>query len=98
MPFATAILTVLYPDELTVYDVNVCQQLQLMVGENYVYVGNTSAFETRWQGNQLYRRAVERVVAGNLSLRDKDRFLIGKSFAEKLRQGIETRFDGNQVS
>lgn len=43
---ASAILTVLYPEEFTVYDIRACEQL----GGGHEKAGNTSKFEQMWRG------------------------------------------------
>ena len=46
LPMASAILTVLYPQEFTMYDIRVCNQLRKMTGETrHSKVGGLSNFE-----------------------------------------------------
>jgi len=71
LPMAAAILTVLYPREFTVYDVRVRTQLGLKESSNI---------------NKYFKEflpLVRETGVGN-SLRDKDRYLWGKSFYEDL--------------
>ena len=85
LPMATAILTVLYPTEFSVYDIRVCQQL-----EKFEELA-TRRFSSRlWAGYQAFLQEVENKVPGELSLRDKDRYLWGKSFFE----GVENDLRG----
>ncbi|MGE3272363.1 MAG: hypothetical protein AB7P40_26680 [Chloroflexota bacterium] len=87
LPMASAILTVLYPDDFTIYDYRVCDQL----GDFYD-LATRSNFEDVWHG---YEQLVARVHAGapaGLSLRDKDRYLWGKSIATQLEVDLAARF------
>ena len=87
LPMASAILTVLYPSQFTVYDSRVCEQLKCF-GD----LGSPTKFEHIWPGYERYRQAVEKSAPRDLSLRDKDRYLWGKSFCEGLRDDIIKRF------
>ena len=86
LPMATAILSVLWPDEFTVYDVRVCNELG-----KFHSLGNVKA-DRVWDGYCEYRDAVNRAVAGHLVLRDKDRYLWGRSAARQLVQDIVNGF------
>lgn len=88
LPMATAILTVLYPSEFTVYDVRVCDELR-----NFHSLQSVSKRSQRWSGYQDYRDAVAAAAPPALSLRDKDRWLWGKSFAEQLESNIAANFN-----
>jgi hypothetical protein len=77
LPMASAVLTVLYPDEFTVYDYRVCNMLGLRCRDSY---------SKRYWSEYLDYKAkvceeVSKQTAG-LTLRDKDRFLWGKSLWE----------------
>jgi hypothetical protein len=87
LPMASAILTVLYPDEFTVYDVRVCDQL----GAFHKLV-NYMRFDSLWTAYEAFRARVIEVAPAGLSLRDKDRYLWGKSFAEQLHGQIARGF------
>jgi hypothetical protein len=87
LPIASALLTVLYPKDFTVYDTRVCE----MIGD-FKNIQNKSKFESIWEGYQKYIKAVKRSVGLNISLRDKDRFLWGKSFHDQLIKDIENNF------
>lgn len=86
LPMATAILTVLWPKEFTVFDVRVCDELG-----DFHNLGNLNAARV-WPGYCRYRDAVVRAVPGSLSLRDKDRFLWGRSAARQLVSDIASAF------
>ncbi len=87
LPMASAILTVLYPEDFTVYDVRVCN----MLGK-FHNLKSRQNFDVLWDGYQEYKRAVEAAAPKELSLRDKDRYLWGKSFYEQLKSDISSGF------
>ena len=87
LPMASAILTVLYPDDFTVYDQRVCGQLG-----GYHQLKNSRDFETLWEEYQKFKSDVQKVTPAELSLRDKDRYLWGKSFCEQLTNDIRLGF------
>lgn len=87
LPIATAILTVLYPDEFTVYDVRVCQQL-----DRFRHLDGIEDFEKLWECYLEFLNAVCEAAPTELCIRDKDRYLWGKSFAESLACDIENGF------
>jgi hypothetical protein len=88
LPTASAILTVCYPNEFTVYDVRVCDMLG-----NFHKLRNKTRFETIWAGYLSFMDAVQKSEAPvELSLRDKDRWLWGKSDFNDLRRKISEGF------
>ena len=87
LPMASAILTILYPDEFTVYDIRVCNQLG-----GFHKVKNSKSFEELWSGYKAFRRKVKASAPSNLTLRDKDRYLWGKSFYEQLTNNVKFGF------
>jgi hypothetical protein len=87
LPMATAILTVLYPDDFTVYDERVCDMLG-----GFHNLKSCSNFEVLWNGYQEFKRKVKESGPGELPLRDKDRYLWGKSFYEQLERDIKRGF------
>jgi len=89
LPMASAILTVLYPEEFTVYDIRACEQL----GGDHEKAGNTSKFEVMWPGYLAFKAAVEAQGEKEMSLRDKDRMLWARSFSGQLKGDIEAGFD-----
>ena len=90
LPMATAILCVFYPEEFTVYDIRVCNQLG-----DYHNIGDLTRFEKIWEKYLEFRSAVVRAAPANLKLRDKDRWLWARSFAEQLQQDIDGWFGGD---
>jgi hypothetical protein len=86
LPMATAVLTVLYPNDFTVYDIRVCGQLK---GE-FEKLANLTFSPRLWTGYQNYLAAVKHVTPESLSLRDKDRYLWGKSFFEGVERDLRS--------
>lgn len=85
LPMATAILTVLNPEEFTIYDTRVCESLG-----DFEKLANKTKFETIWDGYQNFRNAVRNHAPSHLSLRDQDRYLWGQSFYNQLNHDIES--------
>ena len=83
LPMASAILTVLYPDEFTVYDVRVCDMLR-----DFHKLQNKTKFDKIWEGYEVFKKTVSNAVPEEANLRDKDRCLWGKSFCEDLKEFI----------
>lgn len=79
LPMASAVLTVLYPDDFTVYDRRVCSML------SFPYRDWSLFSEECWSEYERYKEAVCGNTPPSLTLRDRDRFLWGKS----LRQDAE---------
>jgi len=84
LPMASAILTILYPDEFTVYDVRVCEMLK-----DFHKLQNKIDFNKIWEGYQEFKKAVSNAVPDESTLRDKDRCLWAKSFCKDLEEFIE---------
>jgi len=87
LPMASAIATVLYPDDFTVYDVRVCDMLCDFHGLAHII-----NYDHLWDGYAKYLVAVQRAAPRELSLREKDRWLWGKSFHDELLQDIAEGF------
>jgi hypothetical protein len=87
LPMATAVLTVLYPESFTVYDVRVCDELL-----NHHNVQNKTRFDDLWAGYQAYLADVRNREPTVSALRDKDRTLWAKSFEKQLNDDISTLF------
>jgi len=86
LPMASAILTVLYPDVFTVYDYRVCEEL-----EDFVNLANLTNLARLWSGYSRFITAV-RAASSEQTIREKDRFLIGRSMARQLDRDIGTWF------
>ena len=87
LPMASAILTVLYPEEFTIYDERVCSSLGA-----FSDLKNISKFEKLWPRYLDFRQAVEKAAPEGLTLRDKDRYLWGKSFSRQLVDDLVSKF------
>jgi hypothetical protein len=87
LPMASAVLTVLYPDEFTIYDVRVCETLNA-----FKDLQNKTQFEDVWSGYQDFVKRVKNEASEQTTLRNKDRLLWGKSFASQLEKDIENKF------
>jgi hypothetical protein len=88
LPIASAILTVLYPNDFTVYDYRVCETLG-----GYGRIQFRTNFDTLWNGYVQYMRAV-RETEGDGDLRAKDKRLWGRSFREQLERDVSKKFVG----
>ncbi len=86
LPMASAILTVLYPDEFTVYDVRVCD----ILGD--FHDAQNKKFDKLWDRYTAYIDRVRASVPSKRKLRDKDRYLWGESFATQLDRDIKIGF------
>ena len=85
LPMASAILTVLYPEEFTVYD----KQVSSMVSYR---VGNPKDFDRLWTRYQDFKKRVREAAPAGLSLRDADRYLWGKARYDRLTTDIASGF------
>lgn len=87
LPMASAILTVLYPDEFTVYDYRVCEALG-----DFRNLPNITNIDKLWERYSAFKSAVVSHSPAGLSLRDRDRYLWGKSFRDQLTTDIAKGF------
>jgi hypothetical protein len=85
LPTASAILTVLFPEEFTVYDVRVCDLLG-----DFRDAQNKADFDKLWTRYSDYVAKI-RTFPGT-SLREKDKNLSGQSFYADLTKDIAGRF------
>lgn len=88
LAMASAILTVLWPEDFTVFDVRVCKEVAGFQG-----LGGCKDFNHVWEQYGDYRNAVRNAGPGFLSLREKDRYLWARSAAQQLEDDIASRFD-----
>lgn len=87
LPMASAILTVLYPDEFTIYDYRVCEALG-----GFGNLTNITNIDKLWVGYSAFKSAVISNSPQGLSLRDMDHYLWGKSFCDQLTNDIRNNF------
>ncbi len=87
---ASALVTVLWPADASVYDMRVCNALK---EEDSTYDFHALADEMRfshvWPGYEAYLAVVNVVAPADLCLRDKDRWLWGRSFHHDLHALVE---------
>jgi hypothetical protein len=79
---ATAILTVLCPKEFTVYDARVCDQLK----GSFEKLAWRKFSDGLWKNYQTFLHAVKSAVPQERRLRDKDRYLWGKSVYDDVKK------------
>ena len=83
LPTATAILTVLYPDCFTVYDVRV----RKVVGFRPIKeIYSERTWDATWKDYLAFKKRVIAKTPRGLCLRDRDRFLWGKSLFESAKR------------
>jgi hypothetical protein len=88
LPMGSSILSVLWPESFTVYDVRACEQLQA-----HQHLANLTKFDRIWDGYVAFVADVSRIGAReSLSLRDTDRHLWGMSAKEQLGRDLAVRF------
>lgn len=88
LPIISAILTVLFPNNFTIYDVRVCDILG-----KYHNIANKTKSDAVWNDYIKFIKSVKKEVKNEKTLRDKDRWLWGKSFIEALEKDIKTEFN-----
>jgi hypothetical protein len=88
IPMTTAILSILYPDQFTIYDVRVCESLN-----EFSELSNKTNFEEVWAEYLKYLEKVKTCESSIMSLRDKDRHLWGLSFYKGLIRDLENNFE-----
>ena len=86
LPMATAVLTVLYPEEFTIYDVRVCGQLN-----DFRYLSQRRFSAALWDAYCRFVDAVRAKAPTGFSLRDADRYLWGQSMYMDARRFIEDK-------
>ena len=87
LPLASAMLSVLYPDEFAPYHARVCQALG-----RFHDLAELTDFEHLWQGYLEFRQALQDSTPPGLSLWDKQHYLCGKHLFEQLQHGIAQGF------
>jgi hypothetical protein len=92
LPIASAVLTVLYPDEFTIYDTRVCDALKEICGKDFHNLSNPTNPDSLWTKYENFRQQVEESAPGP-TLRHKDCYLWGRSFYKQLVADIERGFE-----
>lgn len=88
LPTASAILTVLYPDQFSIYDFRVCEILN-----NYKNLGDKANADELKKGYDEFLEDVKMEVPQKIKLRDKDKYLWGKSFYNNLSENLTQQFN-----
>ncbi len=83
LPTASTILTVLYPERFTIYDIRVCKALH-----DFRRLGGRRWSPKLWSEYQRFVDAVRAAAPEGLSLRDCDRWLWGKDKQATLRSEL----------
>lgn len=84
LPTASAVLTVLYPENFTVYDIRVCKQLG-QFGE----IAKDDFSEGLWDEYRKFVAAVELAAPSHLTLREKDHYLWGLSLRDQVEADLK---------
>lgn len=84
LPMASAVLTVLYPNQFTVYDVRVCKMLG-----NIFHAQDRTNFDRLWSEYEGYIAAVKNAAPDIHELREQDRWLWGQSFSNQLQGDLK---------
>ncbi len=91
LPMASAILTVLYPRDFTVYDVRVVGVVKLddkATRNRLLRLADERWSDSLWLGYEKFVESVKKSAPAKLPLRDKDRWLWGKSVYLQLTKDI----------
>lgn len=89
LPMVSAILTVLFPDEFTVFDFRVCSFPKL---NHFAKLHQVKSVKKMWEGYQDYIGLVIANTPSWMSLRTKDHYLWGRSFFEQLDNDVMDNF------
>jgi hypothetical protein len=92
LPMASAILSVCWPDDFTVYDYRVCDALERKGLGKFHHLNNLVRFGRIWEGYSDFKKKVSQATPKGLSVREQDRYLWGESSASQLMVNITHRF------
>lgn len=90
LPMLSAILTVLFPDRFLVYDYRICSNPEMAEFTKLVSIIKDS--QNYWTQYQKYIEAAIVNTPSWMTLRQKDQYLWGRSFAIQLSGDIEKNF------
>ena len=93
LPMASAVLSVIYPEQFTVYDYRACD----VIGD-FRHLTNRVNPDSMWEGYVAFREGVRSTAPAHLSLRDQDRYLWGRAVAEQLKGDIKNGFGVSETS
>ncbi|MDP3469606.1 MAG: hypothetical protein Q8S11_14800 [Daejeonella sp.] len=98
LPMASAILTILYPNDFTIYDYRVAGELYKKVEKKPVDLTNIGDKQNRWKAYLQFVKDVRNWEGSeSQSLRTKDQCLWGKSFHDQLEEDLESMFNGKRL-
>ncbi|MBO0938319.1 hypothetical protein J2I47_17340 [Fibrella sp. HMF5335] len=92
IPIMSAILSVLYPDDFTVYDFRVCESLKARNENDFSKLESLTNFDELWLRYSNYVEVVKRAIPLYNSLTEKDHYLWGQSFYSQLENHIKSNF------
>lgn len=90
LPMASAILSVLYPNDFSVYDVRVCEILQ----DDFAKIADWK-FDRMWSRYKTYLEKVKE-ISKKSNYRDADKYLWAQSFHNQLISDLENNFKLNK--
>jgi hypothetical protein len=88
LPMISAILTVLYPDRFLVYDYRICSHQEMNEFKNISKKDPLAC----WKRYQCYIEKAKGITPSKMTLRQKDQYLWGMSFASQLKSDITNNF------
>lgn len=91
LPMASAILSVLYQEQFSVYDIRVCDMLQQKYETDKYHKIHNKIFKNLWSEYEEYLQKVLE-LSGFDDYRQADRYLWAKSFYEQLKGDLKRRF------
>lgn len=83
LPMASAVLTMLYPDDFTVYDWRVCEEIG-----GFSTLSSRTKWKNIWAGYVSFRDAVANAAPGHATLRQKDKYLWGASLLKGVKADL----------
>ena len=84
---ASAILSVLYPNDFSVYDYRVCEILN-----DFSDISHLTNFDNIWNHYSKYLKVINETVPSKNNFREKDKSLWGQSFYNQLQFDIKNKF------
>ena len=95
LPMLSAILTVLYPERFLVYDYRICEHPKMINFQNLVNgMKDSKLYYRRYMD---YIAAISEITPSWMTLRQKDQYLWGKSFAIQLKNEIECNYRKSDI-
>lgn len=92
LPISSAILSVLYKGDFSVYDIRVCNILEEKYKTRKYHNIQNLIFDNLWLGYEDYLHKILE-ASGKTNYREADRYLWSKSFYSQLSIDLDNRFD-----